>query len=89
MRRAGALASDRARPGQPDAEFAQCLKDQACAARAISVPDDAKAAGLIAQCRVEVDRFEGVFASADESDSDAQREAGEAKAQHWRARRDG
>ena len=60
------------KPGQPDAELWGCLNDAAWEARAVSVPLDSKAAGLIAQCEVDVDRFEGnmVFGSATGSDED-------------------
>ena len=47
------------KPGQPDAELWGCLNDAAWEARAVSAPLDSKAAGLIAECEVGVDRFEG------------------------------
>ena len=60
------------KPGQPDAELWGCLNDAAWDSRAVIAPLDAKVAGLIAQCEVEVDRFEGnmVFGSATGSDED-------------------
>jgi hypothetical protein len=36
-----------------------CLKDRAYRARSVEVPVGSKVAGIIAQCEVEVDRFEG------------------------------
>ena len=67
--------------GQPDAELWGCLNDAAWDARAVNVPLDSKAAGLIAECEVDVDRFEGnmVFGSATGSDED--RAAAEQRAQ--------
>ena len=69
------------KPGQPDAELWGCLNDAAWEARAANAPLDAKAAGLIASCEVDVDRFEGnmVFGSATGSDED--RAAAEQRAQ--------
>jgi hypothetical protein len=60
------------KPGQPDAELWGCLNDAAWEARAVSAPLDSKAAGLIAECEVDVDRFEGntVFGSAAGADED-------------------
>jgi len=60
------------KPGQPDAELWGCLNDAAWEAKGARVPLDAKVAGLIAECEVEVDRFEGraVFGSASGSDED-------------------
>jgi len=60
------------KPGQPDAELWGCLNDAAWDARAVNVPLDSKAAGLIAECEVDVDKYEGnmVFGSATGSDED-------------------
>ena len=60
------------KPGQPDAELWGCFNDAAWAARAVNAPLDSKVAGLIAECQVDVDRFEGnmVFGSATGSDED-------------------
>lgn len=66
-----------ARPGQPAAEFAACLKDKAYAARNLNVPLEAAANGIIAQCSVEVDRFEGAMVSPGESGSDEKIQAEE------------
>ena len=60
------------KPGQPDAERWGCLNDTAWEPRAVSAPLDSRAAGLIAECEVDVDRFEGnmVFGSAMGSEED-------------------
>jgi len=60
------------KPGQPDAELWGCLNDAAWEARAVSAPLESKVAGLIAECEVDVDRFEGtmVFGSATGSDEE-------------------
>ena len=63
-----------ARPGRPAMEFAACLMDQAYETRNLSVPVDATANGIIAQCHVRVDRFEGA-ASAGETGSLQERQA--------------
>jgi len=69
------------RPGQPDAELAACLKDKAYQARTVNVPLDSKAAGLIAQCEVEVDRFEGTMTFGGGTGSAEERAAIEQRAQ--------
>ncbi len=50
-----------AKPGQPDAEFAACLADRAWRARALAIPVESAANGVLAQCQIEVDRFENVL----------------------------
>ena len=47
-----------AKPGAPEAELAACLKDKAYDARNVKVPFRSKVAGIIAQCEVDVDRFD-------------------------------
>jgi hypothetical protein len=56
-------------------EFAACLRDQAYETRNLAVPADATAYGIIAQCHVRVDRFEGVTIAASESGSEQERQA--------------
>jgi hypothetical protein len=70
-----------AQPGQPEAELASCLTDKAYQARTVNVPLDSKAAGLIAQCEVEVDQFEGSTVLGGGSGSQEQRAAVEQRAQ--------
>jgi hypothetical protein len=69
------------KPGQPDAELWGCLNDAAWDMRAANVPLDSKVAGLIAECQVDVDKFEGnrMFGSATDADED--RAAAEQRAQ--------
>ncbi len=69
------------KPGQPDAELWGCMNDAAWQARAVNVPLDSKVAGLIAQCEVEVDRFEGNMGFGGATGSDADRAATEERAQ--------
>jgi hypothetical protein len=69
-----------AKPGQPEAEFAACLKDQAYETRTLAIPLDANAYGIIAQCHVRVDRFEGLTIAASENGSEEARQAADAKA---------
>ena len=57
-----------AAPGHPDAEFAACLDDRAYKARNVQVPVAAAANGIIAQCDVEVDHFEGAMVAPGDSD---------------------
>ena len=45
--------------GHPDAEISACLKNKAYDARDVEVPMQSKVAGVIAQCEVDVDRYEG------------------------------
>lgn len=45
--------------GHPTAEISACLKNKAYDARNVAVPAQSKSAGIIAQCEVEVDRYEG------------------------------
>jgi hypothetical protein len=47
------------------------LKDKAYEARSVTVPVESKAAGIIAQCQIEVDRFEGGTSFGDETGSDS------------------
>ncbi len=70
-----------AKPGQPAAEFAACLRDQAYETRNLAVPAQSTAPGIIAQCHVRVDRFEGVTADPSETGSDQQRQAAEQDAE--------
>ena len=66
-----------ATPGHPDAELAMCLKDRAWKAHAVRVPLKSRVAGIIAQCEVEVDRFEHAEPFSFEAGSDEQRAATE------------
>src|SRR5579871_2770725 len=66
-----------ANPGQPAAEFAACLKDKAYDARSVHVPLEAAANGIIAECSVDVDRFEGAMVSPGESGPDQKMQADE------------
>jgi hypothetical protein len=66
-----------ARPGQPELELAACLRDRAYQARSVAVPVEAKVAGIIAQCEVGVDRFEGSMIFGGATGSDEQRRAAE------------
>jgi hypothetical protein len=62
-----------AKPGQPDQEFATCLRDQAYETRNLAIPINSVAQGIIAQCQIRVDRFEGRMAdenAAAERDAD-------------------
>jgi hypothetical protein len=70
-----------ARPGQPDAELASRLKDKAFLARTVNVPLASKTAGVIAQCEVEVDQFEGTMVSGGGTGSEEERAAVEQRAQ--------
>jgi hypothetical protein len=66
-----------ATPGHPDAELAACLRDKAYQARGVRVPLQSKVAGLIAQCEVEVDQFEGSMVFGSAAGSEDQRAAEE------------
>lgn len=70
-----------ARPVRPDAELAACLRDKAYQARGVHVPVQSKVAGLIAQCEVEVDQFEGALVLGGGDGSDEQRAAVEQQAE--------
>jgi len=70
-----------ARPGQPDAELASCLKDKAFQARDVRAPLASKTAGVIAQCEVEVDQFEGAMVFGGATGSQEDRAAAEQRAQ--------
>ena len=60
-----------AKPGQPQAELAACLKAQAYDTRTLAIPVESNAQGIVAQCEVRVDRLEGhVGASAPDADAD-------------------
>ncbi len=69
------------KPGQPDAELWGCLNDAAWDARALNIPLDSKASGIIAQCEVDVDRFEGNMAFGSATGSDEDRASAEQRAQ--------
>jgi hypothetical protein len=45
--------------GRPAGEMRACLRDKAYDARNVAVPVQSKAAGITAQCEVEVDHVEG------------------------------
>jgi hypothetical protein len=70
-----------ARPGEPDQELAACLKDKAWQARAVNVPLASKTAGVIAQCEVEVDQFEGTMVFGGGTGSQEERAAVEQRAE--------
>ena len=53
-----------AKPGQPQAELTACLKDQAYQIRNLPIPVTSAAAGVVAQCEIRVDRFEGRVGAA-------------------------
>jgi hypothetical protein len=57
--------------GHPDAEFAACLADRAYKVRNVHVPVAAAANGVIAECDVEVDHFEGAMVAPGDSDKDS------------------
>ena len=69
-----------ANPGRPDAELSACLSDKAYQARAIQVPLQSKVAGVIAQCEVEVDQFEGRMVFGGGTGSEEERAAVEQRA---------
>ncbi len=48
-----------AKPGQPTAELAACLSDRAYQIRSLNIPVVSATAGIVAQCEIRVDRFEG------------------------------
>lgn len=48
-----------ARPGRPGMEFAACIRDQGYETRSLAVLLESTAQGIIAQCHVRVDYFEG------------------------------
>ena len=51
-----------AAPGHPTEELAACLWDQAYQNRSLNIPLSSATNGIVAQCEVRVDRFEGVTA---------------------------
>jgi hypothetical protein len=51
-----------AKPGRPKEELAACLRDQAYQIRNLAIPFVSATNGIVAQCEVRVDRFEGVTA---------------------------
>jgi hypothetical protein len=53
-----------AKPGQPQAELAACLKAQAYEVRNLAIPVESAAQGIVAQCEIRVDRFEGRVGAA-------------------------
>jgi hypothetical protein len=69
-----------AKPGRPEIEFAACLREQAYATRDLSIPVEPVANGIIAQCHVRVDRFEGVTIAASETGSAQERQAADREA---------
>ena len=58
-------------------ELAACLKDKAYDARSVAAPVQSKMAGIIAQCEVDVDRFEGGMPFGGATGSEDQRAAAE------------
>jgi len=52
------------KPGQPQAELTACLRDQAYEIRDLKVPLESAAQGIVAQCEIRVDRFEGRVGAA-------------------------
>jgi hypothetical protein len=74
-----------AKPGQPQAELAACLSDQAYQIRTLPVPVASAAGGIVAQCEIRVDRFEGrvgVAAPDDAADREAVQQATAAVTQY-------
>jgi hypothetical protein len=69
-----------AKPGRPEIEFAACLREQAYKTRNVRAPVEPVANGLVAQCRVEVDRFEGATIAASETGSAQERQAADQEA---------
>ena len=65
------------KPGRPALELAACLRDQAYETRNLSVSVESTAYGIVAQCQVRVDHFEGVIAEhgSDQERQSADREA--------------
>jgi hypothetical protein len=55
-----------ATPGHPKAELAACLADQAYQIRNLAIPALSAVNGIVAQCEIRVDRFEGVTAPTDD-----------------------
>jgi|SRR5580692_2887978 hypothetical protein len=55
-----------AKPGQPQAELAACLADQAYQIRNLAIPVESAANGIVAQCEVRVDKFENVTVPAND-----------------------
>jgi outer membrane murein-binding lipoprotein Lpp len=53
-----------AKPGQPQAELAACLKAQAYDTRSMSIPLEPNAQGIVAQCEIRVDRLAGHVGAA-------------------------
>jgi len=70
-------------PGQPEAEMAACLKVKAYEARDVNVPPASKAAGIIAQCEVEIDRAEPGMPFGGATGSDDERAARELRVSQW------
>ncbi len=62
------------KPGQPQSELTACLRDQAYDTRDLAVPVESAAQGIVAQCEIRVDRFEGRDGAA-APDQAADREA--------------
>ncbi len=70
-----------AKTGHPAEEFAACLRDQAYEARSLSVPMQSIVAGVIAQCHVRVDQFEGSIGDPTDTLPEDQRQAAERDAE--------
>lgn len=66
-----------AKPGQPQAELAACLRDQAYQTRNLAIPLNSVANGIIAQCEVGVDRFEGAIVTSNAMAPEDERQADE------------
>jgi hypothetical protein len=69
-----------AKPGRPEIEFAACLREQAYDTRSLPVPVEAAATGIVAQCHIRVDRFEGATIAASETGSKQERQAADREA---------
>jgi hypothetical protein len=69
-----------AKPGQPQAELAACLKAQAYDTRTLAIPVEPNAQGIVAQCEIRVDRLEGHVGAAAPDQSADQSAVAQAKA---------
>ena len=72
-------------PGQPHTELTACPRDQAFETRNLAGPIESAAQGIVAQCEIRVDRFEGRVgapASDEAADREAARQATLAVAQY-------
>jgi len=70
--------------GQPDANFAACAKDQAYQTRTLNVPVNSVVAGVVAQCEVRVDRFEGQNGITDQAADERNIETAKAAVTQYR-----